>query len=65
MKVCKLDVGGNRKKGETYVDGADEVVVSDQQACESKGRYHSANPRSDEPFDGLFGRQFDELCASE
>ena len=52
-------------KGVAYVDRTDEVFVTRENVNEDEAKEDSGNPCADETFDGLFGREFDELSATE
>lgn len=61
-----LDVGGGRGWDvNTYIYRADEVLVAHEDIGHGESEDNSEDPGADEAFDGLFGRELDELCAAK
>ena len=49
----------------TYVDGADEVFVADEEVGHDETKDYSTDPSANETFHCLLGRKLDELGAAE
>ena len=49
----------------TYIDRADKVLIPHQYIRHTDAENNSKDPSADEPFNSLFGREFDKLGAAK
>lgn len=50
---------------ETYVNGADKVLVPHEYISHAEAKNDGTDPGADKAFDGLFRRELDELGAAK